>query len=71
MTLPKNFPGRKHQRRVGALERIEIRLNTIPATPVNAAKIRLLKREQELLEARTRTGGKKSTKKVGSNTGRM
>lgn len=63
MTIPKNFPGRKHQRRISALKRLleSGRGNSEDST---------VKKEISVLESRIAKGGKKSTKKVGTNTGR-
>lgn len=71
MTKSCNFPHMKHLRRVGAAERLAKALNALEPTAENFLKIRRIEKEWKTLVERTKGGGgRKSTKKVHSNTGR-
>lgn len=62
MTIQKNFPGRKQQRRISALGRLKKEFEGRPGSVS-------LRHEIERLEELIARGGKKYTKKVGTNTG--
>lgn len=80
MTLVRNFPGRKNERRISALKRLEKRIEMyekfesgelIPISPASwTEKLRSSRRELTILNSRIAKGGRKTTKKVGSNIGR-
>jgi len=81
MTKPVNFPGNKNDRRIGAMERLEESIrkdNEILADQSNgflfnfkelAEGLIIKMKELATLKERIAKGGKKTTKKVGANTG--
>lgn len=72
MTKPRNFPGRKHERRLDAIERLQENLaKTEKEFPSKKNEIAQMRRELNTLISRTKSGGKKLTKKVGTNIGRL
>lgn len=70
MTKSMNFPHKKYARRIGAISRLEKRLEELD-TNTQQRDIRRISLEISVLEQRTKSGGgRKSTKKVHVNTGR-
>ncbi len=83
MTKPVNFPGRKNERRISVAKRLEVSIGNyyqmlreesgVPAPLTRqqvVTKIHVAERELVVLRERIAKGGKKSTKKVGTNIGR-
>jgi hypothetical protein len=62
MTKPVNFPGRKYIRRMVALSALEKRMGEKPT-------FSQMQEHKALVERTKGGGGKRSTKKVGANTG--
>ncbi len=65
MTLPRNFPGRKHQRRMDALKKLEARWLSLQGMPAQ------IWRELTALRARVSAGGVHFTKKDRSARGKL